>query len=468
VSLQIIGSLLTGSDVRLGQPGGTPVVAAAFREGFCLQRTIGSAPRMISGWMGDNATAEGSGGYSYIAWGYWEGRVDAITSNIILQTPLAVLDNWATATGVFDTTPFNANQAGVICGVVLLGSTAGGQPKFGLYFKRGALDELYSAVLFTGTANTVYTIEWSAQQTAATNVDLKLYVNGVQQGGAWSVAITAGSPADGVIWRRHSTGWLTNVAPAKGVTVTISSGAALFVSNAGSGPVTRPTTWGATGPKSALRLPSGDAPGETQWTKSGGGAGSYTTWDDAAGAFDAADYNTGAGAGTKQGSTLPATSAPGDATFAGMAVGAYQNGGTGAGTLQFALDDGAAESVKTPYTGISAGAANQQTWADPPSGAWSVGEANSVHVACIDGVAAGSPSIAALWCVDLWYETAAPPPPAPDAPAQVAGGKAPVTRPLYDHILGLRAGDGASLVRRVRDLDRASERTRRALVEERR
>lgn len=54
-----------------------------------------------------------------------------------------------------------------------------------------------------------------------------------------------------------------------------------------------------------------------------------------------------------------------------------------------------------------------------------------------------------------------PPPPPVDVPVQVQGGKGPVLRPQFDHILDMRPGELGDRVRQIRDIGETLRRTSR-------
>lgn len=59
-------------------------------------------------------------------------------------------------------------------------------------------------------------------------------------------------------------------------------------------------------------------------------------------------------------------------------------------------------------------------------------------------------------------------PPPPDVPRQVSGGKGPVMRPVFDHILDARPGAVAQQIREIRSIDetlRKVTRNERELVD---
>lgn len=65
----------------------------------------------------------------------------------------------------------------------------------------------------------------------------------------------------------------------------------------------------------------------------------------------------------------------------------------------------------------------------------------------------------------FWVGTAATPPPVVvETPTQIPGGKRPVLRPTYDHLLELRAGETGATIRTIRTIRERGERSTRQEV----
>ena len=127
--------------------------------------------------------------------------------------------------------------------------------------------------------------------------------------------------------------------------------------------------------KGEMILPNGNVQGKQGWFLSGtGAAGSYTEWDDAVGAFSAADYNnTGTGAGAEtQASNFAATSGTllsTDTVVGVTLVGAHKNSVAWVTSMQMVSDDGTEDAQTTlPSSGTDV---SMFTFLQGGSGAWS-------------------------------------------------------------------------------------------------
>lgn len=371
-----------------------------FEGDSCSRISVGGGPSLGIMAKGVNATAHGSSSYGYKMWAGCPFKMTSINWAATAGIPFLSISAIGVDTGA---TKFRAADTDTFIYAYFSSDGTANTASIGVGAKTAASTYNNSTSPYAITMGVLYLIEIEAQQTDSTHMLVTLYVDGVSRD---SISVATGV-FDTVAHTSVHAGHLSNINPTKGASYDGRWGHVYLTDNTGSIISARPTSLGdGTGLHGEVRLPTGDS--TTQWKKADETTtGSYTEWDDALGAFNAAtDFNTAVTDGQIQGSTFAGTAIAGTATIVG--AGLHGAGNYLGGALQVELHDASAGSYVTAQQYPSDVAMYfMEFYGSPPSGSWSTTEVDACYGLCKRNYAGAHSRVDAFWKTHWYYSAAA-------------------------------------------------------------